>query len=423
MRGFRKNSSRARSPLPRSITFRSLFDRVALWIDALASRSGPLLNAASQFTVKNGLERDPPRGVEGLGLLSRLIRRAQSHLDDDESARMFLEGAGAYLALLLLDHFGNARHTSHAGQHRLRLGECGTFDPFAAVEHAFDSDDIRHTLLAELRLAESEAEGVTPTARVVAEVRRMLRDLPGLRRIEHFDRTVWVEVGDTRIELDLQRVVEVTRGESDLLLRAAVGRLCSSLTGEAARRWELPWSEARSRIYPRLVGPSFVEALPADAADLQLERVGAELWETLIVRSRERARYVRRDEVLAWSKDGAAPRLQALHNLAQASQQARFLQHDTEFGPIVIAQSRDGLDAARLLLPGLHGILAEPLGSPFLVAVPHRDTLLACARQPAALVEEMTRRVQSAARSAPHAISGRLWLVDGPGRVLDPRGE
>ena len=247
-----------------------------MWIDAIASRSGPLLGAATQFTASEGLEPDPPRGVEGLGALSRSIRRARTRLAGDEEARAYLEGAGAFLALILLDHFDHAHHKSHAGVHRLQLGDSGTFDPFAAVEHALDSDDVKRTLLSELRLAESEAEGVTPTARVVAELRRVLGEVPGVQRIEHFERTLWVTLDGTRIELDLRRIVEVTRGESDTLLRAAVSRMCASLTGEQGRSWEVPWSEAQASIYPRLVGPSFVEALPADSKDLQLSRLGPE---------------------------------------------------------------------------------------------------------------------------------------------------
>ncbi|HKP62090.1 MAG TPA: hypothetical protein VJV78_35405 [Polyangiales bacterium] len=387
---------------------------MAIWIDALAPRSGPLLQAASLFTANHGLEPDPPRGVSGLGELSRLIRRARRHVQDDEEARVFLEGAGAYLALLLLDHFRDASHTSHAGAHRLRLGECGTFDPFAAVAHALDAEDIQRTLLEQLRLAEHEAQGVSPTARVVAEVRRALRERPGVRIGEHFDRKLWIELEGTRIELDLGRIVEVTRDESDSILRSAVEKLCASLHGEA-RSSQLPWQAVRSIIFPRLVGPSFVEALPAETADLHLQRLGSEVWETLVLKTRERARYVRRAEVTDWSKDGAAPRAQALQNLARASERARFLQHDTRHGPIVMGASRDGLDAARLLLPGLHSLLAGPLGTPFVVAVPHRDALLACPQQPRDVVEELARRVRSAAKAAPHPISAKLWLVTGPG--------
>jgi hypothetical protein len=384
---------------------------VALWIDAVAPRSGPLLHAATLFTASHGLDPDPPRGVAGLGELSRLIRRARTHLTTDEQTREFLEGAGAYLALLLLDHWQDACHTSHAGSHRLRLGPCGTFDPFAAVEHALDAEDAKRTLLAELKLAEREAEGRSPTARVVAEVRRVLADRPEARVLDHFDRTLWLEMHGARIEVDLGRIVDVTRDESEEVLRSAVSRLCASIGGDADRSSELPWSVARNLIFPRLVGPSFASALPANSGGLYLQPVGTAVWETLVVKTRERARYVRRPELAEWAKEGASPRAQALHNLARASERARFLEHDTAYGPMVIAQTRDGLDAARLLLPGLGALLSQTLGSPFLVAVPHRDTLIAAPCEPPELVDELKRRVGAAFRGAPHAISEQLWKM------------
>jgi uncharacterized protein YtpQ (UPF0354 family) len=342
-----------------------------------------------------------------------LIRRAQTRLSSDEESREFLEGAGAYLALLLLDHWHDASHTSHAGSHRLRLGECGTFDPFAAVAHALDAEDTKRTLLAELKLAENEAQGVSPTARVVAEVRRALRERSDARVTGHFDRTLWIEISGHRIELDLARIVEVTRDESESVLRSAVSRLCASLEGDAGRSSELPWSVARTLIFPRLVGPSFASAVPAESADLYLEQLGSQVWETLVLKTKDRARYVRRVELADWSRDGASPRAQALQNLARASERARFLQHDTPHGPLVIAETRDGLDAARLVLPGLHELLSGLLGSPFLVAIPHRDTLLAAPCEPAPLVEELKRRARSAAARAPHAISAQLWVIRG----------
>jgi hypothetical protein len=140
------------------------------------------------------------------------------------------------------------------------------------------------------------------------------------------------------------------------------------------------------------------------------------VWETLVLRFRERARFVRQVEIETWSKDGAAPRAHALQNLARSSERARFLQHDTAHGPLVVAETRDGLDAARLLLPGLHDVLARALGSPFIVATPHRDCLLACASAPDELIGELRARAAAAAVSGrAHAISCTLWRVSGPG--------
>jgi hypothetical protein len=141
------------------------------------------------------------------------------------------------------------------------------------------------------------------------------------------------------------------------------------------------------------------------------------VWETLVLRFKDRARFVRSAEVESWRQLGAMPGRTSLHNLAQASGAARFLQHFTPHGPLVVAESRDGLDAARLFLPGLHDVLAPILGDQFLVSTPHRDTLLAAPASSAGLLAELQARTDAAVRGAPHAISSRLWLVKGPGRI------
>jgi hypothetical protein len=389
---------------------------VAYWIDALANRSGPLLEAAVQFSAAHGLEPDPPRGVAGLQALSALIANADADLTaTDEDERRFVAGAGAYLALLLLDHLPVGSHVANAGEHRLRLGSHGYFDPFGAVNAALDASDVsrvRRALIEAVKLAEAEAAGHGPTARALGAVLARLAAQPEVRVVGHFDRRLFLEVDEVSMELDLARVIEVSRDEPTSVLQHAIERLCASLVREQSP--VLAWPAARSRLFPRLVGPAFLNNLPS-ARDLHLTKLGDEVWMSLVLRFKDRARYVRQAEVDAWAEEGAAPRTQALYNLAGSGEQARFLQHATAYGPLVVAESRDGLDAARLLLPGLHEVLSATLGSPFIAAVPHRDTLLACPAEPAALVDELQARVEAALRSAPHAISGTLFLVSGPG--------
>jgi uncharacterized protein YtpQ (UPF0354 family) len=385
---------------------------VASWIDAVASRSGPLIHAATHFTARHGLDRDPPRGVPGLRALSGLISSAQRQSAPDDET--FVEGAGAYLGLLLLDHLPAGAHSANAGEHRLRFHPHGYFDPFAAVAEALDASDPRRALLDAVRLAEAEASGQGPTARAVAAVLARLRGLPQVRVVRHFDRRLWLDLDGTRVELDLERIVELSRGEPDSVLEHAVGRMCSALVAQASPA--LAWEDARERLFPRLVGDAFLSSLP-DCGSLYAQPLGAQVWVTLVLRFGERARYVRAAEVETWSAHGAAARAQALHNLARSCRNARFLQHDTPHGPLVLTQSGDGLDSARLLLPGLHEVLAPALGQQFIVTVPHRDLLLACPQRPAALVELLAKRSRSAMRNAPHAISTTPWLISGPGQL------
>lgn len=347
--------------------------------------------------------------------LSRLISGARHDTDpDDELGREFVAGAGAYLGVLLLDHLQDGAHVASSGEHRLRLGKHGFFDPFAAVAKALDASDTPRALLEAIRCAEAEAQGCGPTARVMKALCTRLGQQRHVTVLEHFDQRVWLDVDGARVEVDLGRVIAATSGESDGVLSHAVERLCSSLLQESSPVLQL--AAARAQLFPRLVGRAFVSTLPRPE-DLHLRQLGPDVWETLVLRFKERARFVRQLEVETWAADGGAPRTQALHNLARSSERARFLAHDTAHGPLVVAQSRDGLDAARLLLPGLHDVLSPALGKQFLVSTPHRDTLLAAPLDPPRLVAELRARTDSALRSAPHAISGQLWLVSAPGRL------
>jgi len=265
-----------------------------------------------------------------------------------------------------------------------------------------------------VKLAEAEADGSGPTARVVSALLARLGELPDVRVVRHFDRRLWLDWNGSRIELDLERIVALTDGEPEDVLSHAIERLCSALVVQASPALE--WASARERLYPRLVGRTFLDGLP-DREDLHVAALGAGVWITLVLRYKDRARYVRKLEVQTWSKQGAVPRLQALQNLARSCGRARFLQHDTPHGPLVIAQTGDGLDSARLLLPGLHEVLAPALGPEFVASVPHRDTLLACPLGPAPLLETLRSRADAALRSAPHAIAPTLWRISGPGKL------
>ena len=69
----------------------------------------------------------------------------------------------------------------------------------------------------------------------------------------------------------------------------------------------------------------------------------------------------------------------------------------------MVARTGDGLDSARLLLPTLTAVLRHDLGDAFLLAAPHRDTLLAAPDTDAGRALLLARAADLAAR-APHAI-------------------
>ena len=356
-----------------------------------------------------------PKGAEGMRRLGAAID-AWCEIEEpgEDADRAFVEGAGALLGLLLIAHVGDGAHVERGGKHRVRLGPRGWFDPFAAIEEALDADDPRATLAAHVRRAESEARDQGPTSRVLYAIERELgaASAPGTPRVaEHFEHYVRLEPEG---ELDIGRIVAATEDQPDPAVDQAVAKLLAMLVGGSAG--VLSWDEARPRLYPRLVSTTLLDELHRShegRGTLFASEVAADVRCTLVLHYDDRARYARTDEIERWEGDAGAdaPHRAALENLAARSARARFARVDTPDGPLVVARTGDGLDAARLILPTLHEVLAPELGSPFVAAIPHRDTLLACAREPVALVAALRARTADEAGRAPHRISAALFDV------------
>lgn len=371
------------------------------WITSVRS-AGPLLAAADAFANREIVE-DRGSGTPALVSLGKAIdafARAP-HTPAEDGA--FVEGAGAFLAVVLLGHIGGA-HVARKGVHRVRLGQAGFFDPFGAIELALETDPARAALIDLVAMAEREASGKGPIARTAIAFERALAELRAdLAITDRFDRCVFL--GD--IEVDLARVIGATEGESDAAVAGAVRKLVDMLPGGAGA--EVTAQDAIARLFPRLVGPSFdlpVSSLP----------IADELRVAWVIAYEGRARFVTDRDLSRWEMRAEEVALHALRNLAARSDRARLARVDTEQGPWVVARSGDGYDSARLLLPALAETLAPEVGLPCIVAVPHRDALMACRDAPE-LVRSFRERVADDYARAPHGISSRLYRLSASGRL------
>jgi len=358
------------------------------WVDALDA--GPLAAVARRFAG------DPlPRGPAAIEWLLAYLPR---HLDEGEDDDEFIEGAGALLGVVLLDHHGG-HHVVRGHRHRLTLGRFGSFDPFALAESLLDADDPHARLAEELRLAESEAAGVGPMARVVRAFAVALEAMrPELAIASRVGLALALSDG---VEVDLRRVAVASDGEDDAVVARSAEKLVRLLPGGEADA-PMPFVEAAELLRPRLVAADFADELPGLFTHPLPARFGTELIRVALQLAFEgRSRFVRQREVDAWRD--AQPLLVAIENLAARSADARFVRVDSEDGVLVVAGSGDGLDAARLLLPTLEDVLRAELAGPILVSVPHRDTLLASDSE--ALLRA---RTDDAHARAPHKIATAL---------------
>src|SRR4051812_17829921 len=136
----------------------------------LASSAGPLLPAASTFlSEKLGEQAEGFRGgAAGIVFLCEQVLRfvALDHASEEDERR-FIEGAGALLGLLLIDHIGEGAHVARGTVHRIRLGQYGFFDPFSAIDQVLDAQSPKQELMRQVSLAEAEGSGSGPVSRVV----------------------------------------------------------------------------------------------------------------------------------------------------------------------------------------------------------------------------------------------------------------
>lgn len=387
--------------------------KVPAWLDALAPRGGPLVAAARSFLEEHPGAPPTPvgRGAEGLRSLAAALD-AWAELEEEPTSaddERFVEGAGALLACIVLDHFPSGAHAAKEGAHRVRIGAHGFFDPFRAIESALEGPTARVVLARELARAEDEAAARAGVGRALALLeRRLVEARPELTIRDAFDHHVVLSDG---VELDLSRILLATEGEDERAVARAIDKLVSMLPGGPSAP-ERDLGEVRQALLPRLVPRDFLDDSPGMRDELALKPVlGGALHAALILGYEGRARYVRQRELAHWSLAPGDALAIALENLAARSARARFARVDTAHGPLVVARTGDGLDGARLLLPTLHDVLAPELGSPFLAAAPHRDALFACAIEPRELRDALAARVRDDAARAPHRISDRLFAI------------
>lgn len=367
---------------------------------------GSLVPAALEFVESQG-PRAPQSGARGVRWLAERIERFIDNSEQSLDDHQFVEGAGALLGLILIEHLGG-RTRARNGAHRIQIGRFGWFDPFGAVADTLDAEDPRRCLAEYLLVAEREAKQAGPVSRVVATFAEALAEArPDLRITSQFELTVDLDNGAS---VDLARLEKVARDQDEEATSQAAQRIISMLPGDGGPR-ETSWEEAAPRLFPRLVSEAFLRSLPDEQA-LYREEIGHDVYIALQLRYGPRARYVRLNEVTRWSESGDAFH-QAVRNLVAHSRTLRLEPIDR--GLLRVRQG-DGLDAARLVLPDLAVRLRRLAPEPWFAAAPHRDVLLIAPANDASLLLDLAK---DAAVRAPHPISSALFAVseDGLGPV------
>jgi hypothetical protein len=207
-----------------------------------------------------------------------------------------------------------------------------------------------------------------------------VRVLAILRR--EFQRQGWrpnddpmiVESGES--QLGLQNVYAEYRRlalDDGQLEEAVVAHFARSLRNSSAGSRSLDWAEAESVLRLQLVPAEYSDRPPILEFPFHHSVVA-----TAVCDLPEGYAIVTSKDVERWQVSRAQVYAAAEANLQAASRDLEVQSFD---GPnrCIAVQSMDGYDAARALLPGFRRFLGDRLGSPFFVAVPNRDFLVAWA--------------------------------------------
>lgn len=377
------------------------------WMEALRDRAGPLLPAALELARWKG--PDPfPDGHAGIRRLGKLVDELAfddtcSEVDD---AR-FVEAAGSMLGLLLVAHVGLGRHRERDGRHVVELGALGFFDPFGAIDAALDAPRPSAELASRIAAAEAEAHGEGPVAKTTAALLASLERAGSTRRVrDRFEALVSLDDG---VELDLGRFVALA-GDEDADLAGAIDRFVRMLSpGDSSDA--MPWADAAPRLLPRLASVTFLESLRAspNASALASRAVAPGLVAALVLEFDGRLRFVREREVEKWRSEGADPFAHAATRLDERSTRTRWSLDRVGETPCAMASRGDGLAATLVLSHPVRRELARQLGDSFVVALPHRDRLVAT-RGDVDLVA-LRAHAEDEHRRAPHRISACLFRV------------
>jgi len=392
------------------------------WLAALKTRSGPLMPAARSFirTHCPALEGSSPSSATLLRELARCMQRFLTiEVVEEEAERAFVEGAGALLGMILIVHVGDASHAVRGQQHRVRLRKYGFFDPFLAIDRALDAEHVRKGLAQEVVLAEAEAQGTGPTARIVRGLAMALeRRGSDFVICDQFEGYVVLQstLDGSKIELDLQRGIDTTRDQSEEAAERVVQRYLSMLPG-APSLGEGAHS-LRSRLLPRIVRSDVIADLSMSGQSVlfSLAWVG-ELAIAVVVQEPGRARYLRQSELADLELD--APSLVALarSNLEACAGEMRLVP-SREIAGAFVARTGDGRDSARLLLPLMYERLRDKLGPLLCIGLPHRDTFFVCSAEDNQAVHGISTRTAEDAARAPHRLCSHLFLLGPAGLTV-----
>jgi uncharacterized protein YtpQ (UPF0354 family) len=172
---------------------------------------------------------------------------------------------------------------------------------------------------------------------------------------------------------------------------------------------------ARQRLRPQLMPPEYAEKMPVIAFPF-----GETLAVGIVLDTKRSYAYLRHEDAVRWGKSHDDLLEISIGNLDAASRNIQMEFMSDQGTKWVGIETKDGFDAARILIPKFRKFLIAQLGEPFRVGVPNRDFLICWNRAASAeFANSVSSQIREDFRRQPYPLSPQVFEVDSDGNVAE----
>lgn len=247
-------------------------------------------------------------------------------------------------------------------------------------------------------------------ARVLKLVRAMYPDVTVESPEEEGD---VLRVGDLKIGIQNLKARFEQTDRSEQVLEKLVAEHFAFLLN--VPEVEQDFATAKARLRPQIMPPEYAEQAPILSFPF-----GQTLAIGIVLDREEGYVYVRHEDAVRWKKSERELLDLAIENLDAASREMQMHASEGEDVKFVAIETKDGFDAARILIPGLRDFLAARLGIPFCFGIPNRDFIICWNSDASAGFSDFVAdKLQNDFDTQPYPLSPQVFEVDSVGRFSE----
>jgi uncharacterized protein YtpQ (UPF0354 family) len=129
--------------------------------------------------------------------------------------------------------------------------------------------------------------------------------------------------------------------------------------------------------------------------------------------------YLRKEDATRWGKEPPELRKVATENLDTASKNIPAHSANNEGVRFIALETKDGFDAARILLSGFRQFVGEQIGKPFYFAIPNRDFLICWSSDSGSKFQTFVReKVRKDFAEQPYPLSPNIFRVTTENEIM-----